>query len=120
VLSWKWCLSLLKGLSCLFYEWIWDPEECLKASGSGGGSVLNKLPVVLRFFGGSQGFVQNCFFKLFGVCFGASLVLSPLLRLLCFPQMYIFCLLFTGSVFLLQCCVITCLRQECLLSYLVF
>jgi hypothetical protein len=29
VLSWKWCLSRLKVTPCLYYEWIWDPGDCL-------------------------------------------------------------------------------------------
>jgi hypothetical protein len=29
VLSWKWVLSRLKVAPCLFYEWIWDPGDCL-------------------------------------------------------------------------------------------
>jgi hypothetical protein len=29
VLSWKWVLARLKVAPCLFYEWVWDPEECL-------------------------------------------------------------------------------------------
>jgi hypothetical protein len=29
VLSWKWSLARLKVLSCLFYKWTWDSEECL-------------------------------------------------------------------------------------------
>lgn len=30
VLSWFWVLSRLKIASCLFYEWSWNPRECLK------------------------------------------------------------------------------------------
>ncbi|GAU43110.1 hypothetical protein TSUD_373050 [Trifolium subterraneum] len=29
VLSWKWCLSRTKISPCMFYEWTWDPGECL-------------------------------------------------------------------------------------------
>ncbi|KAK2415745.1 hypothetical protein QL285_038202 [Trifolium repens] len=29
VLSWKWALSRLKIAPCLFYEWNWDPGDCL-------------------------------------------------------------------------------------------
>jgi hypothetical protein len=29
VLSWKWVLSRLKVAPCLFYEWTWDPGDCL-------------------------------------------------------------------------------------------
>jgi hypothetical protein len=29
VLSWKWCLARLKVAPCLYYEWIWDPGDCL-------------------------------------------------------------------------------------------
>ncbi|PNX99671.1 cysteine-rich receptor-like protein kinase, partial [Trifolium pratense] len=29
VLSWKWCLARLKVSPCLFYEWSWDPGDCL-------------------------------------------------------------------------------------------
>ncbi|GAU19692.1 hypothetical protein TSUD_78170 [Trifolium subterraneum] len=29
VLSWKWCLARLKVPAYLFYEWNWDPGECL-------------------------------------------------------------------------------------------
>jgi hypothetical protein len=29
VLSWKWVLSHLKVAPCLFYEWTWDPGDCL-------------------------------------------------------------------------------------------
>jgi hypothetical protein len=28
-LSWQWFLSKTTKDSCLFYEWIWDPGECL-------------------------------------------------------------------------------------------
>lgn len=30
VLSWRWMLMRLKVLPCLFYEWNWDPEDCLR------------------------------------------------------------------------------------------
>jgi len=29
VLSWRWTLSHLKVSACLFYEWCWNPKECL-------------------------------------------------------------------------------------------
>jgi hypothetical protein len=29
VLSWKWSLVRLKLVPCLYYEWIWDPGDCL-------------------------------------------------------------------------------------------
>jgi hypothetical protein len=29
VVSWKWSLARLKLKPCLFYEWVWDPGECL-------------------------------------------------------------------------------------------
>ncbi|GAU37587.1 hypothetical protein TSUD_395600 [Trifolium subterraneum] len=29
VVSWKWCLARLKIAPCMFYEWTWDPGECL-------------------------------------------------------------------------------------------
>jgi hypothetical protein len=29
VLSWKWSMSRLKISPCLFYEWTWDPGDCL-------------------------------------------------------------------------------------------
>jgi hypothetical protein len=29
VVSWKWRLARMKLAPCLFYEWIWDPGECL-------------------------------------------------------------------------------------------
>lgn len=29
-LSWCWALSRLRIASCLFYEWCWNPRECLK------------------------------------------------------------------------------------------
>jgi hypothetical protein len=29
VLSWKWSLARLKLMPCLFYEWSWDPGDCL-------------------------------------------------------------------------------------------
>lgn len=30
VVSWYWSLSRLKIASCLFYEWCWNPRECLR------------------------------------------------------------------------------------------
>jgi hypothetical protein len=30
VLSWKWCLARLKVRPSLFYEWSWDPGDCLQ------------------------------------------------------------------------------------------
>jgi hypothetical protein len=29
VLSWKWSIGRLKIIPCMFYEWIWDPGDCL-------------------------------------------------------------------------------------------
>jgi hypothetical protein len=29
VLSWKWCLARLKVAPNMFYEWTWDPGDCL-------------------------------------------------------------------------------------------
>ena len=29
VLWWHWSLSKLKIASCLYYEWCWNPRECL-------------------------------------------------------------------------------------------
>jgi hypothetical protein len=29
VLSWKWSLATLKLSPCLFFEWTWDPGDCL-------------------------------------------------------------------------------------------
>jgi hypothetical protein len=29
VTSWKWGLSRLNLPACLFYEWSWDPGDCL-------------------------------------------------------------------------------------------
>jgi len=29
VLSWRWWLSRLNSPTCLFYEWHWNPKECL-------------------------------------------------------------------------------------------
>jgi hypothetical protein len=29
VLSWKWSLVRLKLTPCMYYEWIWDPGDCL-------------------------------------------------------------------------------------------
>ena len=31
-LSWVWALSRLRISSCLFYEWTWNPRECLMRS----------------------------------------------------------------------------------------
>jgi hypothetical protein len=31
VLSWKWSLGRLRITPCLFYEWNWDPGECLRS-----------------------------------------------------------------------------------------
>jgi hypothetical protein len=28
-LSWSWVLTRLKVAPCLYYEWIWDPGDCL-------------------------------------------------------------------------------------------
>ncbi|GAU17401.1 hypothetical protein TSUD_232770 [Trifolium subterraneum] len=30
VMSWKWSLARLKVSPCLFYEWTWDPGDCLQ------------------------------------------------------------------------------------------
>lgn len=30
VLSWRWSLTRLKIPACLFYEWCWNPKDCLK------------------------------------------------------------------------------------------
>ena len=30
VLSWKWSLSRLKIPTCLFYEWWWNPIDCIR------------------------------------------------------------------------------------------
>lgn len=30
VLSWTWNLHRLKTAPCLFYEWCWDPGDCLR------------------------------------------------------------------------------------------
>jgi hypothetical protein len=30
VLSWQWSLSRLKIVTCLFYEWCWNPRFCLR------------------------------------------------------------------------------------------
>lgn len=30
VLSWRWFLERFKSPACLFYEWDWNPRECLK------------------------------------------------------------------------------------------
>lgn len=35
VLSWRWWLSRMNSLVCMFYEWLWDPKECLLRQGSG-------------------------------------------------------------------------------------
>lgn len=29
VLSWRWVLTRLNCSPCLFYEWNWDPGDCL-------------------------------------------------------------------------------------------
>ena len=29
VLSWRWALGRLDTSTCMFYEWVWCPEECL-------------------------------------------------------------------------------------------
>lgn len=29
LVSWQWVLSRLKSPPCLFYEWSWNPKECL-------------------------------------------------------------------------------------------
>jgi hypothetical protein len=29
VMSWKCCLARLKVAPCMFYEWTWDPGDCL-------------------------------------------------------------------------------------------
>ena len=29
VLSWRWSLARLKIPACLYYEWCWNPRECL-------------------------------------------------------------------------------------------
>lgn len=29
VLSWRWVLERMKIPMCLFYEWSWDPRDCL-------------------------------------------------------------------------------------------
>ena len=31
--SWFWALSRLRIASCLFYEWCWNPRECLNRRG---------------------------------------------------------------------------------------
>jgi hypothetical protein len=28
VVSWKWSLTRLKVLPCMYYEWLWDPGDC--------------------------------------------------------------------------------------------
>jgi hypothetical protein len=30
VLSWRWMMDRVKMPVCLFYEWRWNPRECLK------------------------------------------------------------------------------------------
>jgi len=30
VLSWQWFLNRTESPSCLYYEWCWDPAECLR------------------------------------------------------------------------------------------
>jgi len=32
-LSWCWALSRLRISTCLFYEWTWNPRECLRRRG---------------------------------------------------------------------------------------
>jgi len=29
VLSWRWSLSMLNFLTYLYYEWCWNPKDCL-------------------------------------------------------------------------------------------
>jgi len=29
VLSWRWCLNRMCSPACLFYEWHWEPKQCL-------------------------------------------------------------------------------------------
>ncbi|GAU14513.1 hypothetical protein TSUD_250550 [Trifolium subterraneum] len=29
LLGWKWCLARTRLSPCMFYEWTWDPRECL-------------------------------------------------------------------------------------------
>jgi len=29
VLSWRWSLTRLKIPTCLYYEWVWNPSDCL-------------------------------------------------------------------------------------------
>lgn len=29
VLAWRWWLDRSNSLACMFYEWIWNPKECL-------------------------------------------------------------------------------------------
>jgi len=29
VMSWRWLLGRYNAMACLFYEWSWDPRECL-------------------------------------------------------------------------------------------
>ena len=49
VLSWRWCLTRLKILSCLFYEWSWNPRKCL-ARQQCPGAGLGVLFVLLSCF----------------------------------------------------------------------
>lgn len=35
VLSWRWFLSRSNSLACMFYEWHWNPKECLLRQGCG-------------------------------------------------------------------------------------
>jgi len=30
VMSWRWSLSRLSMQTCLYYEWSWNPQECLR------------------------------------------------------------------------------------------
>lgn len=30
VLSWRWSLTRLKIPTCMFYEWCWNPNDCLR------------------------------------------------------------------------------------------
>jgi hypothetical protein len=30
VVSWKWSLARLKIVPCLYYEWAWDPRDCIR------------------------------------------------------------------------------------------
>jgi hypothetical protein len=29
IVSWKWCLARLKVIPFMYYEWLWDPGDCL-------------------------------------------------------------------------------------------